>query len=70
MPAPEVGVEFTAAGNRQHHQLSNPTNFPIGLVVGVIAKLLTPGKDPMGFVLTILLGIAGSFVGTFIGPSG
>ncbi len=39
----------------------------IGLIVGVIAKLLTPGRDPMGFLLTILLGIAGSFVGTFIG---
>ncbi len=39
----------------------------IGLVVGVIAKLLMPGRDPGGFILTILLGIAGSFVGTFIG---
>ena len=39
----------------------------IGLVVGVIAKLLMPGRDPGGFIITILLGIAGSFVGTFIG---
>lgn len=39
----------------------------IGFIVGVIAKLLTPGRDPMGFILTILLGIAGSFVGTFVG---
>ncbi|MBM3752824.1 MAG: GlsB/YeaQ/YmgE family stress response membrane protein [Acidobacteria bacterium] len=34
-----------------------------GLVVGVIAKVLMPGKDPGGFVMTILLGIAGSFLG-------
>jgi uncharacterized membrane protein YeaQ/YmgE (transglycosylase-associated protein family) len=39
----------------------------IGLVVGVIAKLLMPGRDPGGFIITILLGIAGSFVGTLIG---
>lgn len=39
----------------------------IGLVVGVIAKLLMPGKDPGGCIITILLGIAGAFVGTWIG---
>lgn len=39
----------------------------IGLIVGAVAKLLMPGKDPGGFIVTILLGIAGSFVGTFIG---
>lgn len=39
----------------------------IGLVVGVVAKLLMPGKDPGGFIVTILLGLAGSFVGGFIG---
>lgn len=38
-----------------------------GLVVGVIAKLLMPGKDPGGFIVTILLGIAGSVVGAWIG---
>ncbi len=39
----------------------------IGLVVGAIAKLLMPGKDPGGCIITILLGIAGAFVGTWIG---
>jgi uncharacterized membrane protein YeaQ/YmgE (transglycosylase-associated protein family) len=39
----------------------------IGLIVGVVAKLLMPGKDPGGFIITILLGIAGSFVGTHLG---
>ena len=39
----------------------------IGLIVGAVAKLLMPGKDPGGFIITILLGIAGAFVGTWIG---
>jgi uncharacterized membrane protein YeaQ/YmgE (transglycosylase-associated protein family) len=38
-----------------------------GLVVGIIAKLLMPGRDPGGFIVTILLGIAGALVGGFIG---
>jgi uncharacterized membrane protein YeaQ/YmgE (transglycosylase-associated protein family) len=37
-----------------------------GLVIGVIAKLLMPGKDPGGWFVTILLGIAGSWVGGFL----
>lgn len=39
----------------------------IGLIVGAIAKLIMPGRDPGGIIVTMLLGIAGSFVGTFIG---
>jgi len=38
-----------------------------GLVVGVIGKLLMPGRDPGGFVVTILLGIAGALLGGFLG---
>lgn len=38
----------------------------IGLVAGAIAKLLMPGKDPGGIIVTILLGIAGSFVGGWL----
>lgn len=38
-----------------------------GLVVGVIAKLLMPGRDPGGFIVTILIGIAGALFGGFIG---
>ena len=41
----------------------------IGLVAGAIAKLLVPGKDPGGIFITMLLGIAGAFLGTFIGRS-
>jgi uncharacterized membrane protein YeaQ/YmgE (transglycosylase-associated protein family) len=38
-----------------------------GLVVGVLAKLLMPGRDPGGIVVTALIGIAGALVGGFIG---
>jgi uncharacterized membrane protein YeaQ/YmgE (transglycosylase-associated protein family) len=38
-----------------------------GLVVGAIAKLLMPGRDPGGFIITILLGIAGALIGGFAG---
>lgn len=39
----------------------------MGLIVGVIAKWIMPGKDPGGIIITIILGIAGAFVGGFIG---
>ena len=39
----------------------------LGFVVGVIAKFLHPGKEDMGFIMTILLGIAGSFLAGFVG---
>ena len=39
----------------------------IGLVVGAVAKVLMPGKDPGGIIVTILLGIAGSVVAGFLG---
>src|SRR5215471_17284778 len=38
-----------------------------GLIVGLIARLLMPGKDPMGLIMTSVLGIVGFFLGTFIG---
>ena len=38
----------------------------LGLIVGVIAKVIMPGKDPGGFIITIILGIAGAFIGGFI----
>jgi uncharacterized membrane protein YeaQ/YmgE (transglycosylase-associated protein family) len=41
----------------------------IGLLVGAVAKFLMPGKDPGGLIVTILLGIAGSFVATFLARS-
>jgi uncharacterized membrane protein YeaQ/YmgE (transglycosylase-associated protein family) len=38
----------------------------LGLITGIVAKLLMPGRDPGGFIITILLGIAGSLVGGFV----
>jgi uncharacterized membrane protein YeaQ/YmgE (transglycosylase-associated protein family) len=38
-----------------------------GLIVGVLAKLVMPGKDPGGLVITVLLGIVGAVVGGFLG---
>lgn len=40
-----------------------------GLIAGVVAKLIMPGRDPGGFIITILLGIAGAIVGGFIGTA-
>jgi uncharacterized membrane protein YeaQ/YmgE (transglycosylase-associated protein family) len=39
----------------------------VGLVVGFVAKLLMPGRDPGGFVITALLGVAGALVATWAG---
>lgn len=38
-----------------------------GLIVGAIAKLLMPGKDPGGFIITMVLGIVGAVLGGFVG---
>lgn len=38
-----------------------------GLIAGIIAKVLMPGKDPGGFFITIALGVAGAFVGGYVG---
>jgi uncharacterized membrane protein YeaQ/YmgE (transglycosylase-associated protein family) len=43
------------------------TMIVIGLLVGIVAKLLLPGGDPGGIIVTILIGIAGSFVAGYIG---
>lgn len=37
-----------------------------GLIVGIIAKFLMPGRDPGGFIVTILIGIAGALIGGFL----
>ena len=38
-----------------------------GLIVGIVAKLLMPGKDPGGFFITAIIGIVGSLIGGFLG---
>ena len=41
----------------------------IGLVIGAVAKLIVPGKDPGGILVTMLLGLAGSWIGGFAGSA-
>jgi uncharacterized membrane protein YeaQ/YmgE (transglycosylase-associated protein family) len=41
----------------------------IGLIVGALAKLIMPGRDPGGILITMLLGVAGSFIAGFLGRS-
>jgi uncharacterized membrane protein YeaQ/YmgE (transglycosylase-associated protein family) len=41
----------------------------MGLIVGWVAKLIMPGKDPGGLIITILIGIAGGIIGGYIGSS-
>jgi uncharacterized membrane protein YeaQ/YmgE (transglycosylase-associated protein family) len=38
----------------------------VGLIAGLLARLITPGDDPGGIIITILIGIAGAFVGGFV----
>ena len=39
----------------------------IGLIIGAVAKLIMPGKDPGGWIVTIVLGLAGSFIASYLG---
>ena len=41
----------------------------IGLLAGIIAKLLMPGRDPGGFIITMMLGVAGAFLATWLGQA-
>ncbi|MDB6071139.1 MAG: transglycosylase, partial [Verrucomicrobiales bacterium] len=41
----------------------------IGLIVGAVAKLLMPGRDPGGWIISIVLGLAGSFLAGWLGRS-
>ena len=43
------------------------TMIVIGIIAGYLARLLVPGRDPMGFVQTVVLGVVGSFIGGFLG---
>ena len=41
----------------------------IGFVAGLVAKMLTPGRDPSGFFITAAIGIAGSLIATYVGQA-
>src|SRR5262245_63513247 len=55
---------IAARGGSMMHLLGQAL---FGLVVGALAKLIMPGQDPGGIIITMLLGVVGSMLGTFIG---
>ncbi len=65
-PKPEVRCKMKPLPLRKNKMSIVWTLF-IGFIVGVVAKFLMPGRDPGGFIITILLGIAGSFIATYLG---
>lgn len=69
---PEEGI-FLPSPKFKYDSRGNATIFSllwtaiIGLIVGAIAKLIIPGKDPGGITVTMLIGIAGAFLGSYLG---
>jgi uncharacterized membrane protein YeaQ/YmgE (transglycosylase-associated protein family) len=59
--------EHFKAGNK--HMLSFIGAIVIGLLAGLVARFLMPGRDAAGLIVTILLGVAGSFVATYLGQA-
>jgi uncharacterized membrane protein YeaQ/YmgE (transglycosylase-associated protein family) len=54
------------SSQRRNHMLHWLWVFIIGLIVGIIAKWIMPGKDPGGFIITAIIGIIGSFIGGWL----
>jgi uncharacterized membrane protein YeaQ/YmgE (transglycosylase-associated protein family) len=68
----EHGVSRTSAWHASRngrHIMHILWTLLIGLVIGALAKLVMPGKDPGGVIITILLGVAGSFMADMVGRS-
>jgi uncharacterized membrane protein YeaQ/YmgE (transglycosylase-associated protein family) len=63
----DIGLHDCDRGTGEGFKMAILSWIVFGLVIGFIAKLLMPGKDPGGFIVTILLGIAGALLGGFIG---
>jgi uncharacterized membrane protein YeaQ/YmgE (transglycosylase-associated protein family) len=67
-------LERPACRKQQHHQrkvlaMGIIWTILVGFVVGLLAKMLTPGRDPAGFFITAIIGIAGSLLATFGGQA-
>jgi uncharacterized membrane protein YeaQ/YmgE (transglycosylase-associated protein family) len=69
--AASTGIEVRAARRpgRKTQAMGIIGTIIIGLLAGIVAKFLMPGRDPGGFIITNLLGIAGAFVATYIGQA-
>jgi uncharacterized membrane protein YeaQ/YmgE (transglycosylase-associated protein family) len=63
----QASTVFTSLSFRRTQAMSVIWFILFGLIVGLIARALMPGRQPMGFILTALLGMAGSFVGGYLG---
>jgi uncharacterized membrane protein YeaQ/YmgE (transglycosylase-associated protein family) len=63
----ELFIRAIVVRVRKEEHMQVVLNIVLGFFVGLIAKLLTPGRDPGGFIITTLLGIAGSLVAYYIG---
>jgi uncharacterized membrane protein YeaQ/YmgE (transglycosylase-associated protein family) len=46
---------------------SGLARFHTGFIVGIVAKFLMPGRDPAGFIITVIIGIVGSVIATYLG---
>ena len=66
-----IRADFCFRENKNAHTLASMSallwTILIGAVIGIVAKLLMPGRDPGGCIITILLGIAGSFLAGYLG---
>jgi uncharacterized membrane protein YeaQ/YmgE (transglycosylase-associated protein family) len=60
-------MEGFSKGGQVTHSMNILYTILIGLLIGIVAKFLMPGKDPGGFIITTLLGIAGAVVARYIG---
>jgi uncharacterized membrane protein YeaQ/YmgE (transglycosylase-associated protein family) len=63
------GTAFSYHHQREDSAMSIIMTLIVGLVVGAVAKLLMPGRDPGGIFITIALGVVGAFVATYLGQA-
>jgi uncharacterized membrane protein YeaQ/YmgE (transglycosylase-associated protein family) len=67
--ARSVTILRDAISMLQRHRSKMLYTIVIGLVIGIVAKMLMPGRDPGGFIITTLLGIVGSVVAGYLGQA-
>jgi uncharacterized membrane protein YeaQ/YmgE (transglycosylase-associated protein family) len=68
-PVNRVGRKKCGSHKGEKNSMGIIWTLIIGLLAGIVAKLLMPGRDPGGFIITMLLGVAGAFVATYLGQA-